>query len=226
MLKGKWQEFVNDMKQFSYWRKTRSKNADSLHTHVPWLAFGAIDYLQHWLTKEMKVFEYGSGSSTLFFAERTQTVISIEHNEEWYLNGEAHKQKHNIQNIEYRLFLPKPQAEKKESCHDPNSYTSCMGEYNNFSFREYVLSVEEFPDESFDLIVIDGRARPSCILHSMKKVKVNGILLLDNADRNYYLQPFPELFNKNKWSAQTFIGHLPYNPPSVLDTTILFTKKN
>jgi hypothetical protein len=100
-----------------------------------------------------------------------------------------------------------------------------MGEYKDFILEDYVKSIEDYPDGYFDLVVVDGRARPSCILHSMQKVKVNGILLLDNADRSYYLHPFPELFEKSKWSVQTFIGHLPYNPPSVLDTTILFTKK-
>ncbi len=36
------------------------------------------------MTKNLVLFEFGSGNSTLFFAERVKNVISVEHNKEWY----------------------------------------------------------------------------------------------------------------------------------------------
>jgi hypothetical protein len=59
----------------------------------------------------------------------------------------------------------------------------------------------------------------------MRKVKSGGVLLVDNADRTYYLSHFPELRDQHKWDEQVFIGHFPYCPASILGTTILFTKK-
>jgi hypothetical protein len=36
--------------------------------------------------------------------------------------------------------------------------------------------------------LVDGRARPACLVHGMPKVKVGGLLVLDNSDRDYYLE--------------------------------------
>jgi hypothetical protein len=122
LLKGEWQLFIKDIKRFSCWRRTRSQNADSLHTHVPWLAFGAIDYLEQWLTNDMEVFEYGSGSSTLYFSKRAKRVTSVEHNEHWYNSGELQKQKHKIANIQYHFVSPKQISNTTNVCHDPLAY--------------------------------------------------------------------------------------------------------
>jgi predicted O-methyltransferase YrrM len=54
-------------------------------------------------------------------------------------------------------------------------------------FALYVKQIDEFPDEYFDIILIDGRARPSCIKRSVSKVKPGGLLILDNSEREYYL---------------------------------------
>ncbi len=51
---------------------------------IPWFTYPAIEFLKERLTKEMTVFEYGSGSSTLFFAERVKEIISVETNKEWF----------------------------------------------------------------------------------------------------------------------------------------------
>ncbi len=225
LINGKWSVFVSDIMRFSFWRKTRKKSADNLLTHYPWLAFGAIDFLEQWLHKEMNVFEYGSGSSTLFFAKRVNSVISIDHNKDWFKNGEASKLKYHLHNVQYLLREPQPRQIESGQCNNPDLYLSCMGEYANYSFEQYVKSIDSFPDAYFDLVVVDGRARPSCLKHAVNKVKVNGILLLDNADRNYYTQYLPQLFHEDSWEIKIFKGHLPYNSASELDTTILFTKK-
>ena len=74
---------------------------------------------------------------------------------------------------------------------DPNNYTSSTFEI----FKSYVTQIDEFQDEHFDLILIDGRARPSCIQHSVNKLKRNGLLVLDNADRVYYLSQTKNLLS-------------------------------
>jgi hypothetical protein len=52
----------------------------------PWFAEKSVDYLDKILTKEMTLFEYGSGNSTSWFAERVKSITSIEHDEGWYNN--------------------------------------------------------------------------------------------------------------------------------------------
>jgi predicted O-methyltransferase YrrM len=46
----------------------------------------------------------------------------------------------------------------------------------------YVGKIGEFPLEYFDLIVIDGSHRYSCLMAAWKHLKPCGILLIDNTD--------------------------------------------
>lgn len=55
------------------------------------------------------------------------------------------------------------------------------------NFQRYASQIDKYPDQHFDLVIVDGRARPSCLMHGVPKVKVGGMLVLDNADRDYYL---------------------------------------
>ena len=113
---------------------------------------------------------------------------------------------------------------KPVNCADPTQYVSCFNEYNGKEFSAYATAIDRYADEWFDLVVVDGRVRHSCIAHAMRKVKQQGILLLDNADRTYYLAPFPELADAGKWELLTFVGHFPFGPASVVNTTKLFLK--
>lgn len=50
---------------------------------LPWFSYGAIDYLEGNLTGGEVVYEFGSGGSTLWFADRVRRVVSIENDEQW-----------------------------------------------------------------------------------------------------------------------------------------------
>ncbi|MCA9907704.1 MAG: hypothetical protein KC519_03580, partial [Anaerolineae bacterium] len=50
----------------------------------PWLGFDAIDYLAARISPGWRVFEYGSGGSTLFWLKSGAEVVSIEHDADWY----------------------------------------------------------------------------------------------------------------------------------------------
>lgn len=41
----------------------------------------------------------------------------------------------------------------------------------------------KFPNEYFDLILIDGRVRMNCLKNATPKLKVGGVLIFDNSDR-------------------------------------------
>ena len=46
---------------------------------VPWLMQPCSDFLRPWIQPHWRVFEYGAGASTLFFAGRTAAVLAVEH---------------------------------------------------------------------------------------------------------------------------------------------------
>src|SRR5581483_9355687 len=51
---------------------------------VPWYTYPAIDFLEPRIAREFRVFEYGSGWSTLWWAERSREVHAVEHDEAWH----------------------------------------------------------------------------------------------------------------------------------------------
>ena len=55
-----------------------------MHKPAPWLSPTSILFFKKYLEKDMVGAEFGSGSSTLFFAPRISKLYSVEHNEEWY----------------------------------------------------------------------------------------------------------------------------------------------
>ncbi|NQU30183.1 MAG: hypothetical protein HQ525_05910 [Anaerolineae bacterium] len=51
---------------------------------VPWMNYNVISFLEERLTKNLKLLEFGSGYSTLFFTNHIDDVTSIEGNQQWY----------------------------------------------------------------------------------------------------------------------------------------------
>lgn len=173
----------------------------------PWIVFDAICHIKSRLGKDTRVFEYGSGGSTLFWLSNGCSCVSVEHDPEWYdrvrgLIPETFP-------LDYRLVPPEPivTTEELPDPADPHSYRSDDVYFAGRSFRKYVSQIDSFPDGSFDIVLIDGRARPSCIKHSAGKVKVGGLLVLDNADREYYTRKTRSYLDG--YTAARFQGAVP-----------------
>lgn len=64
----------------SYRRKIPVSSAGPL----PWFTYGAIAFLEPRLSPEMRVFEYGAGFSTLWWAKRVASVKACENNRDWF----------------------------------------------------------------------------------------------------------------------------------------------
>ena len=56
---------------------------------VPWISYDAQALLGRHLTPASRVLEFGSGMSTLWFADRAGAVVSVEHHAEWYAKVKA-----------------------------------------------------------------------------------------------------------------------------------------
>jgi hypothetical protein len=197
------------MKYFRSWSSYLSPGRSPATGKLPWITFSAIDRLNRIINPDMEVFEYGSGGSTLFWASRVRHITSVEHDREWFEKMQGELQGSNKSNIRYLLIEPQPDADyQKKDYRVPEDYISSGGNYRGKNFENYVKAIDMYPDRHFDVIVIDGRARPSCILHSLPKLKKGGWLLIDNADRSYYLAPFP--FKRPDWKIHTFDGPVPF----------------
>ena len=158
----------------------------------------------------MTVFEYGGGGSTLFFATKVRELVTVEHNKEWFDGLTREMKKHNL--VKWSGYFIEPE-EAGSTNHlvtsNPDHYFSGDEKFHSKTFRNYASVIDKYGDEYFDVVLIDGRARPSCLKHSLNKIKKNGLLILDNADRSYYLEEFKDQLNNYKLVCN-FYGPTPY----------------
>jgi hypothetical protein len=195
------------VRYFPAWLKSHDRNRSSVVDKLPWISFAAIDFLRKNINLGGKVFEYGSGGSTLFWASRAEKIVSVEHDKRWY---EIMKPKlSGLNHVTYILAEPQEDLEfRYKDPADPANFVSADEKSKGKNFEWYVKQIDQYPDNYFDVISIDGRARPSCIARSVKKLKINGYLILDNSEREYYLSSFD--FNQAEWVIRKFYGPVPY----------------
>ena len=157
---------------------------------VPWLPYLATDYIRRIMPRS--VFEWGTGGSTIFFKDMSCELISVEHNSEWHAATlKELTERGYLDNSKYNL-IPYELGEIGPDYSDPAHYKSYCTEFPKHNLKKYV----EFIDGQsvFDLILIDGYARASCIAHAVNHVVSGGWIVIDNTDRDWYLKNTLHLF--------------------------------
>lgn len=51
---------------------------------IPWYTYPAIEYFNQWNVRGLRIFEFGSGNSSLFWAHKGARVWSVERDPKWY----------------------------------------------------------------------------------------------------------------------------------------------
>jgi hypothetical protein len=72
---------------------------------IPWYTYSAIEYLSQFDYSDKNIYEYGSGNSSLFWAERCKYLRSVEIDESWFSLGEKNKKDNQT------LFLARNETE-------------------------------------------------------------------------------------------------------------------
>lgn len=140
---------------------------DALELGLPWLTFGAIDWLDRNLHLGMTAFEYGSGGSTVFMAPKVGALTSIEHDPTWFSR------------VRERAAC----VELVEGERGPirEGYGTTERGLTDLSFERYARAIDRFPERSLDLVLIDGPARHACVRHALPKITGGGYVLFDDA---------------------------------------------
>ena len=68
---------------------------------LPWLPKPTIEWLNEFLKEPKKIFEFGSGNSTIYLDGKTEKLVSVEHEQKWY-----EKTKPSLKKAEYFLIHP------------------------------------------------------------------------------------------------------------------------
>lgn len=204
-------------KYFLKWIKSIGPNQSALEDRIPWMSYSSIDFLNRVVNKNMTVFEYGSGGSTLFFSDRSEKVVSIEHDEKWYKKLQKVLSEEQINNVQYFLKKPKKISSKQ---YKEEYYRSWREQ--NASFRNYVTHINNYEDKYFDIVSVDGRSRVPCIREAYDKVRPGGYIVLDNSSRKDYFEAF--LFLRQKGCVEiNFFGLLGYE--TTLNQTTIWRVK-
>jgi len=123
---------------------------------IPWFTYSFISYIENRLNKSMNIFEYGSGNSTLYFAEKVNHVISVEHDKKWVENF--------LEKIPINVQL-----------------NHCVLQYGG-DYCKTIVSTKS----KYSIIIVDGRDRVNCILNSTSSLSKDGVLILDDSEREEY----------------------------------------
>src|SRR5208337_3201984 len=131
-----------------FWLRTKIFHQ---YPELPWIPFNVINHFNKVIQKDWTMIEFGSGMSTLWYAQKVKIVDSIEHDEIWYKKISDRISSHGYTNINYQ-----------------------------FRSEEDYANLDSKPDKSIDFIVIDGIKRSECTFASLPKLKDGGYIYLDN----------------------------------------------
>ena len=197
-------------KYLGKWMKYKffSRGKNNISAGLPWMNLEVIDWLGKYLKKDMLLFEWGAGGSTIFYSDLVKKVISIEYDESYFqFVKEQLSQRDNVE-----LILSPPQEKGTLKSFSPQH----VGSY----FDDYVKTISAYHDQSFDVIVVDGRQRNACFKVALRKLKPDGIIVFDNFDREIYKKSryYPNL------SYISIEGLMPFG--FVIGTTAIFYFNN
>lgn len=148
---------------------------------VPWWTYDAIDRVDAFLSArpDAKVFEYGSGASTVWLARRCASVVSIEHDANWFNLMQSRVAEYS--GVDLRLV---PQDADMSA--EPLFHSKKEG-YLGSSFEAYVRAIT-VEGARFDLIVVDGRSRAACLAFAEQHLAEDGLIVFDNSKRRRYVE--------------------------------------
>lgn len=123
---------------------------------IPWLTYPILDFIEPKLSKNLKIFEYGAGNSTLYFSQRVQEVHSVESNLHWY-------------------------EKIKNEC-NTNTFIYYESDKSLRLYSEKPASI----GKKFDIFLVDGLYRKECLWFCKDFLSAEGIIIADDTNQYDY----------------------------------------
>ncbi len=148
------QSALTDLGWFRSFKTKQSVDANG--EPLPWCTYPFIEFIEHRLTKQMNVFEYGSGNSTRWYAARVGNIKAVEHDKSWFelvknqLPANASVVYQDVQNIE--------------------NYTGEVAKAG----------------QQYHVVIVDGRQRVRCVEQAVQNLTPDGVIVFDNPERENY----------------------------------------
>lgn len=142
------------------------KPVDKHGNPIPWVTYSFIDFISGRMTKGLQMLEYGCGNSTIFYAKQGCDVTAVEHVQEW-------------------LDIVRPQLPANAQVLHVDLVPG--GDYAQTAKRL---------GKAWDIIIVDGRDRVNCTIHSSDYLSEGGVLILDDSERERYKPAYTHMAAK------------------------------
>jgi hypothetical protein len=173
-----------------YLRYSPAWGCTPVKSGLPWISFGAIDFLNHYIRPDHSVFEYGGGGSTIYFARKARSVLTMESHPDWHRTLTAEIAARGLTNVECELH-------PISSLH--------LADFQADTYFQRVCS------QTWDIILIDcycgysdvryGETRRFALELSLHQVKPGGLIVIDDS------WMFPELLKPRQgWRITDYIA--------------------
>ena len=163
-----------------FYLKNSLGSQSPLDLQLPWWSLSSIHYVEKKIPDSSKVFEWGSGGSTLFLGENFHSVNSIEHDTKWFEEVNLKVSQSKLASIQLKLA--------EINLDNQEAFENCA----------YLRAL----DHEVDFVVVDGEdhfgpdstwsARTSCFQRAQKFISKGGIILVDDSWR------YPEIRNLSR----------------------------
>jgi hypothetical protein len=187
----------------------------------PWITYPALKVLDRIVRPGYRVFEYGSGSSSIWWRGRVGELVSVEHDPSWSSRVTANPQpNHTLYTVPAGAPL-KPEwvglleREFFGAGLDPapgdDPERNLRSGLLSRAFAAYACRVLDYPPGHFDVIVIDGMARVLTAWLAARVLSPSGFILFDNSDRDAYQGGY-DILSRAGFHRIDFWGTGPINP--------------
>lgn len=130
---------------------------------LPWWSYKAIEYVNT-IVQGKRIFEYGTGGSTILFSKKAKNILSVEDDQKWMNVVKTRLTKLNINNVEV-VYAPFNFEQPRD-----------------FENSSYLKAVDK---GDFDIIIIDGqdwsfKERVKCFKYVEPRMKPGQYIIVDD----------------------------------------------
>lgn len=154
---------------------------DMIRLDTPWWTYGAIKRVDEHLARlegAARIFEYGSGASSLWLAARGREVWTVEHDLGFASHMRNAFARAGVEDVVRLIETPAVETAT------PRTTSGRRGE-DHVDYTDYVQSIRSVGGK-FDLVVIDGRARADCLREAIPFLAPGALVVFDDAQRPRY----------------------------------------
>lgn len=131
----------------------------------PQWAPASIPEVEKILKRDMVVFEWGTGCSTAWLAQRVKQVFTMDDDSNWSRRAKEMCSREGLRNVDFSVYR--------------------AGEV------KYLEAIFWFAEMGgIDLAIVDGMDRVNCFEYAVKYVKPGGFIILDDSQRDEYKKAF------------------------------------